>query len=78
LTTADAMGRVNSMKQPNKVLGEKMNQFVNYLWSQLNKRTCPIDSIEYDWKSYITITFKDGTTLKLVKKPKPRKKSIKR
>lgn len=55
-----------------------MNQFISYLFSRLGKRTCPIRSmaevfeVNGPWKTYISITFKDGTTLELVEKPKDR------
>lgn len=55
-----------------------MNQFVSYLFSRLGKRTCPIIGVSQvfevngPWKTYISITFRDGTKLELVEKPKNR------
>ena len=55
-----------------------MNQFIQYLFGRLGKRTCPIVSVSrvFDtgfnspWKDWIEIKFKDGTVLELMEKPK--------
>lgn len=55
-----------------------MNQLINYLFSRLGKRTCPIIDISqvFDtgfnspYKTWLIIQFKDGTVVELVEKPK--------
>ena len=54
-----------------------MNQLIGYLTGRLSKRTCPIVHIERvfntglnsSWKEWIKIKFKDGSIVKLTKKP---------
>lgn len=55
-----------------------MNQFINYLHSRLGKRTCPIVSVETvhrfsfnsPFNQWFVITFKDGTKVELIERPK--------
>ena len=54
-----------------------MNQFINYLFGRMGKRTCPIIAIhqvfdtgfDSPWREYYIITFKDGSTVELMEKP---------
>ena len=55
-----------------------METLINYLFSRLGKRTCPILRIEqvFDfshntpWQLYYVVEFKDGTVVELIEKPK--------
>ena len=55
-----------------------MNHLINYLFGRMGKRTCPIVSIykifntgfDSPWKEWYEITFKDGTKVELIEKPK--------
>lgn len=55
-----------------------MNQFINYLFTRLGKRTCPIVSIhqvfdtgfDSPWREWYEITFKNGSKVELIEKPK--------
>lgn len=55
-----------------------MNQLINYLHSRLGKRTCPIISVETvhnfsfnnPFKQWFVITFKDGTKIEFIERPK--------
>lgn len=55
-----------------------METLINYLFSRLGKRTCPIIQLDKvidlsfnsPWREYYVIRFKDGTTVELIEKPK--------
>ena len=55
-----------------------MNELIGYLFGRMGKRTCPIIKIEkvfncsYNspWREWYEITFKDGSKVELMEKPK--------
>ena len=55
-----------------------MENLINYLFGRLGKRTCPIISINKvlytgfnsPWREWYEITFKDGSKVELIEKPK--------
>ena len=55
-----------------------MNQLINYLFSRIGKKTCPIISVEKvfncgfnsPWREWYVIKFKDGSFVELMEKPK--------
>lgn len=55
-----------------------MEILMDYLFSRLGKRTCPIIQLDKvidlsfnsPWREYYVIRFKDGTTVELIEKPK--------
>lgn len=55
-----------------------MNQLIDYLYSRLGKKTCPIVSIEivdnfshnYPFREWFVVKFKDGSEIEFIEKPK--------
>lgn len=55
-----------------------VDNLINYLFSRLGKRTCPIIAIhqvfdtgfDSPWREWYEITFKDGSKVELIEKPK--------
>lgn len=55
-----------------------METLINYLFGRMGKRTCPIISIhqvfntgfDSPWREWYEITFKDGSKVELIEKPK--------
>jgi len=55
-----------------------MNELINYLFGRMGKRTCPIIGIykifdtgfDSPWREWYEITFKDGSKVELIEKPK--------
>lgn len=55
-----------------------MDKLINYLFGRMGKKTCPIVALDHitdfsfnsPWREYYVITFKDGTTVELIEKPK--------